>query len=239
MAYNQYDPRASADYTEHLHNRYSNDPFAANNSAQPYSSLPLGQDPEMVDLSRERPVSDLASEPGSASAYWQPGARASTGAGTGAAYLGNDDWVDEGAGQDNWWRRHRWAVIAAVLLVAALAIGLGVGLGVGLTKNKGKSNAAQLSDSRSSATDPPANSFSVGTVVFTSTSFGSGEPATITATSETSATVPDPTPTTSEEPPSSSSSCASSRFLLQHDYPAAFQLDHYPSAFIVYELNHI
>lgn len=223
MAYNPYghDPRASVDYAEHL----SDDPFAGGHySAQPYSSLPLGagdQDPEMVDLSsqgaRGRPVSDLSSsEAGGASAYWQPGARGSVGgagagaAGAGTGYLAGDEWVDETEGQDSWWRRHRWAAIAGILgLLAALAIGLGVGLGVGLNQNSGnKDNAAQLSDGRGSSSTAPGNSVSVGTVVFTSTSFGSNsaEPTTITSTGETTSDVPDPTTSSSAAEESSSSS---------------------------------
>lgn len=218
MAYNQYynsphpggmNPYGGEELAEEIHPRYSADPFS---NQQPYSSLPLSQDPEMVDLSSgQRPLSGVGSDTGSSSAYWAPGRSAAAGGAAGAGAYGlGEDWDD---GQDSWWRRRRWLVIAAICgLIAALAIGLGVGLGVGLNNSKKNDNAARLSDSKSSSDRPTGSSVSVGTVLFTSTSFLSGSSASeVVSTSTASSTVPDPTtssPTTTP-PPSSSSTTTS------------------------------
>ncbi|BGP33878.1 hypothetical protein JCM10296v2_005684 [Rhodotorula toruloides] len=164
MAYNQYynsphpggmNPYGGEELAEEIHPRYSADPFS---NQQPYSSLPLSEDPEMVDLSSgQRPLSGVGSDTGSSSAYWAPGRSAAAGAAAGAGAYGlGEDWDD---GQDSWWRRRRWLVIAAICgLIAALAIGLGVGLGVGLNNSKNNDNAARLSDSKSSSNRPTGSS---------------------------------------------------------------------------------
>ncbi|BGO93426.1 hypothetical protein NBRC10512v2_005732 [Rhodotorula toruloides] len=164
MAYNQYynsphpggmNPYGGEELAEEIHPRYSADPFS---NQQPYSSLPLSQDPEMVDLSSgQRPLSGVGSDTGSSSAYWAPGRSAAAGGAAGAGAYGlGEDWDD---GQDSWWRRRRWLVIAAICgLIAALAIGLGVGLGVGLNNSKKNDNAARLSDSKSSSDRPTGSS---------------------------------------------------------------------------------
>lgn len=218
MAYNQYygsphpggaNPYGGEEYAEEINPRYSADPFS---NQQAYSSLPLSEDPEMVDLSGgQRPLSGYGSDAGSSSAYWAPGRQAAAGGAAGAGAYGlGEDWDD---GQDSWWRRRRWLVIAAICaLIAALAIGLGVGLGVGLNNSKKNDNAARLSDSKSSADRPTGSSVSVGTVLFTSTSFGSGSSASeMVSTSTFSSTAPDPTTssTTTTPPPSSSATTTS------------------------------
>lgn len=208
-------PYGGEEYAEHLapnasayQPRYSEDPFSGG-SAEPYSSLPMGEDPEMVDLSGrgQRPMSGgaLSSDAGASSAYWQPGARGSVGGVAG--YDAADDW-DEPAGQDSLWRRKRWVIVAAVLgILAALGIGLGVGLGVGLNKNNGsnRDNAARLSNGQSSSADP-RSSFSVGTFIFTSTSYGSDGSAMVVTSSgmSTASTSETPSETTTTPPPSSS-----------------------------------
>ena len=223
MAYNGYNygaPGGGAyggeEYAEHLaptasayQPRYSEDPFSGG-SAEPYSSLPMGQDPEMVDLSGrggQRPLSGgaLSSDAGASSAYWQPGARGSVG-GMAGYDTAADDW-DEPAGQDSLWRRKRWVIVAAVLgIIAALGIGLGVGLGVGLNKNNGsnRDNAARLSNGQSSTADP-RNSFSVGTFIFTSTSYGSDGSAMVVTSSGVSTASSSETPSETTTPPPSSS----------------------------------
>lgn len=209
-------PYGGEEYAEHLapnasayQPRYSEDPFSGG-SAEPYSSLPMGDDPEMVDLSGrgQRPLSGgaLSSDAGASSAYWQPGARGSVGGVAGYDAAG-DDW-DEPAGQDSLWRRKRWVIVAAVLgIIAALGIGLGVGLGVGLNKNNGsnRDNAARLSNGQSSSADP-RSSFSVGTFIFTSTSYGSDGSAMVVTSSgmSTAASNETPSETTTTPPPSSS-----------------------------------
>ncbi|GAA5970466.1 hypothetical protein JCM8115_004423 [Rhodotorula mucilaginosa] len=209
-------PYGGEEYAEHLapnasvyQPRYSEDPFSGG-SAEPYSSLPMGDDPEMVDLSGrgQRPLSGgaLSSDAGASSAYWQPGARGSVGGVAGYDAAG-DDW-DEPAGQDSLWRRKRWVIVAAVLgIIAALGIGLGVGLGVGLNKNNGsnRDNAARLSNGQSSSADP-RSSFSVGTFIFTSTSYGSDGSAMVVTSSgmSTAASSETPSETTTTPPPSSS-----------------------------------
>lgn len=209
-------PYGGEEYAEHLapnasayQPRYSEDPFSGG-SAEPYSSLPMGEDPEMVDLSGrgQRPLSGgaLSSDAGASSAYWQPGARGSVGGVAGYDAAG-DDW-DEPAGQDSLWRRKRWVIVAAVLgIIAALGIGLGVGLGVGLNKNNGsnRDNAARLSNGQSSSADP-RSSFSVGTFIFTSTSYGSDGSAMVVTSSgmSTAASSETPSETTTTPPPSSS-----------------------------------
>ncbi|BGP26274.1 hypothetical protein JCM10295v2_005219 [Rhodotorula toruloides] len=163
MAYNQYyasphpgaSPYGGEELAEEIHPRYSADPFS---NQQPYSSLPLSEDPEMVDLSSgQRPLSGVGSDTGSSSAYWAPGRNAAAGGAAGAGAYGlGEDWDH---GEDSWWRRRRWLVIAAICgLIAALAIGLGVGLGVGLNNSKKNDNAARLSDSKSSSDRPTGSS---------------------------------------------------------------------------------
>ncbi|POY70932.1 hypothetical protein BMF94_6110 [Rhodotorula taiwanensis] len=224
MAYNGYhygpggggggggmNPYGGEDYAEHLAQgagqpRYSEDPFAGG-SAEPYSSLPMGEDPEMVDLSgRQRPLSGgaVSSDAGASSAYWQPGARGSVGGVAG--YEGAEDWED-GAGQDSLWRRKRWALVAGIVgAIVALAIALGVGLGVGLNKSNGsnKDNAARLSNGQSSSGDP-RQSVSVGTFLYTST-LSNGAPTTFTSSAPTSSTAAAAASSSSSLAASSSSS---------------------------------
>ncbi|GJN92950.1 hypothetical protein Rhopal_005994-T1 [Rhodotorula paludigena] len=189
MAYNNpyygHAPPGAGDYTEHLADqpRFSGDMY----SAQPYSGLPYHDDPEMAELGNQRPLSGSAgSEAGSASAYWAPGRHSTAGAGGMGVGAGayHDEFDDLDGGQDSFWRRKRWLVIAAVLgAVAILAVALGVGLGVGLNQNNGNSNdAAQLSDSRSSSSTAPGGSVSVGYTTFTSLSYVSGSESSVVST---------------------------------------------------------
>ncbi|GAA6022364.1 hypothetical protein JCM8202_000878 [Rhodotorula sphaerocarpa] len=202
--------------------RYSEDPFASG-SAEPYSSLPMNEDPEMVDLSGgQRPLSGaIGSDAGASSAYWQPGARGSVGGIDG--YDPAHEW-DEPAGGEPLWRRRRWVVIAAVLGgIAVLAVALGVGLGVGLNKANGNNvdNAAQLKNGKSSSGDPRP-SVSVGTFLYTSTSYLSDGRATVVTTSALStSSLPDMT-TSTQDPamtrssPDPTSSCPCRAFIPDH-----------------------
>ncbi|GAA5950091.1 hypothetical protein JCM21900_004594 [Sporobolomyces salmonicolor] len=180
MAYNYYHagsppPAAGDEYAEHLadsQQRFSNssDPFASPAMPQSYSALPLETDPEMVDLSsRHHPRSGSFSD-GAASAYWMPGEgpQARNTAGGSPEEFNYDD---GGRG-----RKRRLLLIGGIFLglIAILAIGLGVGLGVGLndTKKNNQDAAARLSGNGGSSGSSRA-SISVGTLVYTSTSFGS------------------------------------------------------------------
>ncbi|GAA5893815.1 hypothetical protein JCM6882_003102 [Rhodosporidiobolus microsporus] len=191
MAYNQqqYYSQPGGEYAEHLvtPTRYSDDPFSSGGGAG-HGPLPLSHDPEMADLTtRQRPLSaGDYSDSGAASAYWAPGARGSVGGVAGAGGWTAEEW-DEPSGGEGARKRKRWIIIAAILgVLAALAIGLGVGLGVGLNNNKSSNDdSARLSGDRGGSSSPGVSQ-SVGTVVFTSTSFGETGASTITGTEESS-----------------------------------------------------
>ncbi|KAI5477811.1 hypothetical protein MNV49_005895 [Pseudohyphozyma bogoriensis] len=134
--------------------------FSTMPNLQPYSTVPLAQDPEMVDLSK-RALSDA----GSTLPFWDnpasmegPSARLSAG---GSAFDSGEDWEIE---TDRPWYRKRWVAIVAVAgLLALAAIALGVGLGVGLGEKK-QNNAEGGQQNQGELRKHPVDGFSAGLV---------------------------------------------------------------------------